>query len=384
VPGQFHPPTDFSRPGSSPYPQPPRKKRWPWIAGSAVALVAVVTALGAAGSTEEEKSTNAAATSSAPATTTVLAPPPSATPAPAAKPVVQVSTAPAANAALTTLNSLAVKGRAPKTGYDRVLFGQTWTDNVTVDGGRNGCDTRNDILRRDLVNIVVKPGSKGCAVESGTLNDPYTAATIQFVRGQDTSTAVQIDHVVALSNAWQTGAQQLTPEKRADFANDPRNLQATDGPTNQQKSDGDAATWLPSNKSYRCTYVTRQVEVKAAYALWVTQPEKDAITRVLADCGATVAAVSTPAVAETRTQTPIPAPRTTTTTFVPAAPAYTPPRAYTPPPEPAYTPPPVVYAPNVSYKNCSAVRAAGADPIYRGDPGYAPHLDRDGDGVGCE
>jgi hypothetical protein len=91
---------------------------------------------------------------------------------------------------------------------------QTWTDNVTVDGGRNGCDTRNDILRRDLVNILVKPGSKGCAVESGTLNDPYTA--------------VQIDHVVALSNAWQTGAQQLTPEKRADFANDPRNLQASD------------------------------------------------------------------------------------------------------------------------------------------------------------
>jgi hypothetical protein len=150
---------------------------------------------------------------------------------------------------------------------------QTSTDHVTVDGGRNGCDTRNDILRRDLVNILVKPGSKGSAVESGTLNDPYTAATIQFVRGQDTSTAVQIDHAVALSNAWQTGAQQLTPEKRADFANDPRNLQ-TDGPTNQQKSDEDAATWLPPNKSYRGTYVTRQVEVKAAYALWVTQPER--------------------------------------------------------------------------------------------------------------
>lgn len=380
VPDQFNPPTDWSRPGSSPYPQPPRKKRWPWIVGSAIALVAVVTALGVAGSTEEEKSTNAASTS----TTTSVATPTSEAPAPAAKPVVQVNTAPAANAALAKLNTLAVKGRAPKTGYDRAMFGETWTDNVNVEGGRNGCDTRNDILRRDLVNIVVKPGSEGCAVESGTLNDPYTGKTIQFVRGQDTSTAVQIDHVVALSNAWQTGAQQLTPEKRADFANDPRNLQATDGPTNQQKGDGDAATWLPPNKSYRCTYVSRQVDVKAAYALWVTQPEKDAITRVLGECGATVAPVTTPAVAETRTQTPIPAPRTTTTTFVPPAPVYTPPPAYTPPPEPAYTPPPVVDAPNVSYKNCSAVRAAGADPIYRGDPGYAPHLDSDGDGVGCE
>lgn len=158
-----------------------------------------MTALGVAGSTEEEKSTNAASTS----TTTSVAPPTSEAPAPAAKPVVQVSTAPAANAALVKLNTLAVKGRAPKTGYDRAMFGETWTDNVNVEGGRNGCDTRNDILRRDLVNIVVKPGSKGCAVESGTLNDPYTGKTIQFVRGQDTSTAVQIDHVVALSNAWQ-------------------------------------------------------------------------------------------------------------------------------------------------------------------------------------
>ena len=381
MPDQFNPPTDWSRPGSSPYPQPPRKKRWPWIAGSAVALIAVVTGLGALGSTEEEKSTNTASTSSATSTTTMVVPPTSEKPAPTAKPVVQVSTAPAANAALAKLNTLAVKGRAPKTGYDRALFGETWTDNVNVEGGRNGCDTRNDILRRDLVNIVVKPGSKGCAVESGTLNDPYTGKTIQFVRGQDTSTAVQIDHVVALSNAWQTGAQQLTPEKRADFANDPRNLQATDGPTNQQKGDGDAATWLPPNKSYRCTYVTRQVDVKAAYALWVTQPEKDAITRVLGECGATVTPVTTPAVAETRTQTPIPAPRTTTTTFVPPAPAYT------PPPEPVYTPPPAEPEPEVvgsPFPNCRAAWDAGAAPVYRGDPGYGSHLDNDDDGVGCE
>ncbi|CAM3088878.1 uncharacterized protein DUF1524 [Williamsia muralis] len=197
-----------------------------------------------------------------------------------------VSTTPDANEILATLNTLPVKGRAPKTGYDQAKFGAAWTDDVTVDGGRNGCDTRNDILRRDLTDLVLKAGSRGCTVQTGTLIDPYTATTIGFVRGQDTSSAVQIDHVVALSDAWQKGAQQLSPTQRADFANDPRNLQATDGPLTKQKGDGDAATWLPPSDAYHCAYVSRQVEVKASYRLWVTQPEKDAITDVLALCGA--------------------------------------------------------------------------------------------------
>jgi hypothetical protein len=197
-----------------------------------------------------------------------------------------LSTTPDANAVLATLDTLSVKGRAPKTGYDRALFGAAWTDDVTVEGGRNGCDTRNDILRRDLTDLVLEAGSHGCAVHTGTLVDPYTATTIGFVRGPDTSSTVQIDHVVALSDAWQKGAQQLSPTQRADFANDPRNLQATDGPLTQQKGDGDAATWLPPSAAYHCAYVSRQVEVKATYRLWVTQAEKDAITEVLALCGA--------------------------------------------------------------------------------------------------
>jgi hypothetical protein len=288
-----------------------------------------------------------------------------------------VDTAVAANAALTKLNTLAVKGRAPKTGYDRAMFGEAWTDDVNVEGGHNGCDTRNDILRRDLVDITIKPGSNGCAVEAGTLNDPYSKTSIRFVRGQDTSAHVQIDHVVALSNAWQTGAQQFTPEKRADLANDPRNLQATDGQTNQQKGDGDAATWLPPNKSYRCTYVGQQVTVKAVYGLWVTQPEKDAITRVLTECGAVATTTTTSKVSET--QVP-PTARTTT-------PAYSPPPTteYTPPPPPAYTPPAVVDAPSSAYyPNCDAARAAGAAPIYEGQPGYRLKLDSNKDGVACE
>ncbi|QGU01462.1 hypothetical protein CKALI_02885 [Corynebacterium kalinowskii] len=185
---------------------------------------------------------------------------------------------------LATLNSLPVKGRAPKTGYERAQFGQAWTDDVNVEYGHNGCDTRNDILQRDLVNETFKDGTRNCVVLTGLLHDPYTAADINFVRGQDTSSAVQIDHVVALSNAWQTGAQQLSEEQRRNFANDPLNLLAVDGPANQQKGDGDAATWLPANKAFRCEYVTRQVNVKAKYQLWVTAPEKDAISNILVKC----------------------------------------------------------------------------------------------------
>ena len=198
-------------------------------------------------------------------------------------------TAPAAQAdpaadTLATLDTLEVKGRAPKTGYERNLFGDTWTDDVTVAEGRNGCDTRNDILRRDLVDVVIKPGSNGCAVLSGTLNDPYTGTSFSFQRGPGTSAEVQIDHIVSLSDAWQTGAQQWDEFTRRNFANDPRNLQATLGWVNQQKGDGNAATWLPPNKAYRCTFVSRIVDVKAAYQLWVTQAERDAIARALASC----------------------------------------------------------------------------------------------------
>lgn len=196
----------------------------------------------------------------------------------------QATAGPAADT-LARLDSLEVKGRAPKTGYERSLFGDAWTDDVTVADGHNGCDTRNDILRRDLVDVVIKPGSNGCAVLSGTLNDPYTGTSFAFQRGPASSAEVQIDHMVSLSNAWQTGAQQWDEFTRRNFANDPANLQATLGWVNQQKGDGDAATWLPPNNAYRCTFVSRMVDVKSAYRLWVTPAERDAIARVLAGCG---------------------------------------------------------------------------------------------------
>lgn len=195
-------------------------------------------------------------------------------------------TAPAPNPALEQLDALPVKGRAPKTGYEREQFGQAWSDDVTVEFGHNGCDTRNDILRRDLVDITLKENTHDCVVLTGTLHDPYSSTEISFQRGQDTSDKVQIDHVVPLADAWQKGAKEWSPEKRRDFANDPRNLLAVDGPLNQQKSAGDAATWLPPNNGYRCSYAQRIIDVKSTYGLWVTEAERDALAGLLAACPA--------------------------------------------------------------------------------------------------
>ncbi len=176
--------------------------------------------------------------------------------------------------ATAVLETLLVKGRAPKTGYKRTQFGNGWASEA-------GCDTRNRILARDMADAKV---NDNCKVLSGTLNDPYTGKTIPFTRGADTSALVQIDHVVALSNAWQTGAQLLTPEKRIELANDPLELLAVDGDANQKKGDGDAATWLPANKAFHCQYVARQIAIKAKYQLWVVPAEKQAMLSVLAKC----------------------------------------------------------------------------------------------------
>lgn len=177
------------------------------------------------------------------------------------------------------IGQIPVKGRAPKTGYSRAQFGQAWAD-----VNRNGCDTRNDILKRDLTGIVFKVKTRNCVVLSGVLRDPYSGSDINFLRGNTTSMEVQIDHVVALSNAWQTGAFKLSIAQRTLFANDPLNLLAVQGRLNSQKGDGDAATWLPPLKSYRCAYVARQVAVKAKYGLWLTKPEKTVILSILSKC----------------------------------------------------------------------------------------------------
>lgn len=379
-----------------------------WLAGAAAAGIALTGCSGPDAVSAAEPAPPSlqvvTATATATATVTVTASPdgeastsaavPSASPAPSPTPVASPPVGGPqgeGRLAVDVLSGLPVKGRAPKTGYDRALFGQRWADT-----DRNGCDTRNDILGRDLTDVAFKPGTRDCVVLSGTLApDPFTGTTIAFVRGNDTSNAVQIDHVVALSDAWQKGAQQLDEGTRTLFANDPLNLLAVDGPANAQKGDGDAATWLPPNKAFRCAYVARQVAVKERYRLWVTQPEHDAITRVLEGCPGQVVPGGEQASTPTQTPATTTAAPTPSKAAVPVAtkPAVTPPPAAAPAPttrQPAseapaparaVAPPP---AKDVYYKNCSAAREAGAAPVLAGEPGYGKHLDRDGDGIGCE
>lgn len=190
--------------------------------------------------------------------------------------VVSKTEQPQSENALKALEKLEVKGRAPKTGYDRGKFSNGW-------GEIDNCSVRELILIRDLKDT--KLDEDGCRVLTGRLDpDPYSGSVINFQRGINTSQAVQIDHVVAVSDAWQKGAQNLTQELRYQFYNDPLNLLAVDGPTNNDKGDGDAATWLPPNKDYRCRYVARQIAVKIKYSLWVTEAEKNAARRQLSNC----------------------------------------------------------------------------------------------------
>lgn len=174
------------------------------------------------------------------------------------------------------LEKLAVKGRAPKTGYTREEFYKTWP---MVDG----CNLRQRIIKREMGEKAVLD-EDNCTVLKGEFTEPYTGQYLIFYEKSDLSNGIQIDHVVALSDAWQKGAQNLSAEERYNFATDPLNLLAVDASANQQKSDGDAATWLPKNKSFRCQYVARQVSVKYKYHLWVTQAEYDAIGRILETC----------------------------------------------------------------------------------------------------
>lgn len=304
----------------------------------------------------------AAATSTAPAPTETPDAQPSAEPA---------APAAASGTALAMLATLPEKGRGPKTGYDRDSFG--WRDDMD----RNGCDTRNDILRRDLHAITLKEGTQGCVVLRGTLISPYSGDTIAFDR---TDSTIDIDHVVALSDAWQTGASSWDEGTKREFANDPLNLLVVESSLNRQKGAGDAATWLPPKKDYRCEYVSRQIAVKAKYELWVKPAEAEAMERVLSDCegflaltgaydwpgtgGGDVVGTEAQPAAE-----PAPAP----------APAPKPAPAKDSAPAPAKDD-----GGSVHFKNCGAARAAGAAPVRTGDPGYAKHLDGDGDGVGCE
>ncbi|MET9775405.1 HNH endonuclease family protein [Streptomyces sp. NPDC006367] len=183
-------------------------------------------------------------------------------------------------AARELIEKLRTKGRGPKTGYDRDEFGYAWMD--TADGvplARNGCDTRNDLLKRDGQEVRFRSGSN-CVVIAMTLHDPYTGTTIDW-RKQEAS-EVQIDHVVPLSYSWQMGSSRWPESKREQIANDPLNLIPVQGRANSAKSDSGPATWLPPSKGIRCAYAVRFAQVAVKYELAVTAPDREAMLR---QCG---------------------------------------------------------------------------------------------------
>ena len=285
----------------------------------------------------------------------------------------------ATGTASAMLDELTVKGRAPKTGYNGELF--KWRS----DTDHNGCDTRNDVLRRDLTTITLKAGTRGCIVLAGILADPYAGETYDFDRSAN---AVDIDHVVARSNAWQTGAFNFDEETLKEFGNDPLNLLAVSSSLNRQKGDGDAATWLPPNKSYRCEYVARQIAVKHKYDLWVVPAEKDAMERVLGKCD------DQPALTEDA-DWPGPGDGDNVTTKEETRPAGQKSSSSgtsgsgsgasgSGSSSSGSSSSSSSSGSSSFFENCTAAREAGAAPVRSGDPGYGSHLDRDGDGVGCE
>jgi hypothetical protein len=184
---------------------------------------------------------------------------------------------PPAGSAADAVAALQVGGRGASTGYSRAAFGQAWADT-----DHNGCDTRNDVLRRDLSALAVKPGTAGCVALTGRLRDPYTGVDVPFRRSGPGT--VEIDHVVALSDAWQKGAAGWTTAQRVAFANDPLGLLAVSRTANRAKSASDAASWLPPARGYRCAFVSRQAAVKQKYHLRVTRAERAAMLHILRSC----------------------------------------------------------------------------------------------------
>jgi hypothetical protein len=326
--------------------------RWARVAPDrSLAIAATVAALVVGISACEGTDNPSANNSPAERPAATAAPTPSATATP-------TRTAPATavkrGTALALLATLTVKNGAPQTGYTRERYGPAWADT-----DRNGCDTRNDVLRHALIAKSLKTSSDGCTVLSGTITDPYTATSIHFVRGG--ASELDIDHVVALGDSWRTGAAAWPAQKRLAFANDSLNLLAVDASANRQKGDANTDSWLPPNKKYRCSYVARQVAVKARYQLWVIAAERDAMRQVLGTCPSVVAPTG---VAPTLAPMSASAPKASSTKS---------------------NPPKHTSGSDPQFGTCREAIAHGYGPYYQGkDPEYAWYDDRDHDGAVCE
>lgn len=169
--------------------------------------------------------------------------------------------------------------------YRRAAFGDSWDDDNSAPGGHNGCDTRNDILNRDLVDKTFV-AIKRCpsAVATGTLHDPYTNAVVSFVRGNQTGASVQIDHIVPLALAWDLGARDWPDDLRLRFANDPANLLAVAGKPNQDKGDQEPARWMPPNRAFWCQYAVQFAEVLRGYTLPVDAASAGVLREAAGTC----------------------------------------------------------------------------------------------------
>jgi hypothetical protein len=175
--------------------------------------------------------------------------------------------------------------RARDYGYQRAAFGDAWDDETSAPGAHNGCDTRNDILNRDLVDkTYVRTNRCPDAVASGTLHDPYTNATIAFIRGNQVGASVQIDHIVPLAYAWDMGARDWPADIRLRFANDPANLLAVSGNANQDKGDQPPGAWMPENDAFWCQYSVQFADVIRGYGLSVDQASADELRKAALSC----------------------------------------------------------------------------------------------------
>lgn len=187
-----------------------------------------------------------------------------------------------ASQAAAALTSIPISAsRVDRADYDRSAFGSAWSDAASVPGSGNGCDTRNDVLARDLNDIRAGPVSS-CprAVLAGDLRSPYTGGFVAFRRDRNAS-AVQIDHIVPLSYAWDMGAWSWSPPRRLDFANDPANLVSVDGHSNQDKSDSEPARWMPPAAGFRCQYAIQFVTVTQTYGLSIDEPSRRVLSEAL-------------------------------------------------------------------------------------------------------
>lgn len=236
----------------------PARRRWRRFFATSVVLAAVAAA-GLALWLDRQPSANENSPAAADPTGTVL---------------------PDAQRARADLESLTVAWNRNWESYERNAFGPGWSGHGGEPALASGCTAREDVFRRDLIDVRMAQ-SNPCMVLSGTLVDPYTGERLPYDRFK--ASGIEIDHVVALGDAWRSGASQWDRERRQNFANDVGNLLAVQKQANQDKGSKTPDQWKP-RQEYQCDYARRWVAVKARWNLTVQPTEKSALVDMLGTC----------------------------------------------------------------------------------------------------